>query len=179
MRVSIFILTLCWTTALASQCVQWADSITRQWTSIFLPDKEMTGYSIDQPEDEEAYMNELFGVVPPEPVPPNPEPPVPRKFQRGLSNPVSDAKMQKPADDLYDLVKSLEDRLSRFSKYQRQQLRSMDFRDLEEMLQGNVFEGIKDSSPSSSKVVPIETVTVIEHQPTNTAREKIIISIEL
>jgi hypothetical protein len=50
---------------------------------------------------------------------------------------------------------------------------------LEEMLQRNGFEGSKESSSSSSKVVPTETVTVIEHQPTNSAREKIIISIAL
>jgi hypothetical protein len=173
----MFVLILCATTVLASQCVQWADSITQRWTSIFLPGREMSGCSIAQPADEEAYMKELFGAVPLKPVPPKPETSVPRKFQRGQSNPISQEELRKPADDFYGLVKSLEDRVSRLSEFQRQQLSSMSF--LEEMLQGNVFEGREESSSSSSKVVPTETVTVIEHQPTNSAREKIIISIAL
>jgi hypothetical protein len=180
MRVAIFVLMLCSTTALASQCVQWADSITRQWTSIFLPDKEMTGCSAAKPEDEETYLKEFFGAVPPDPVRPKLEQPVPRKFQRG-SNPVLETEGRTPTDNVYGPTKNLEDRLLRLSDYRRERLSWMDFQDLEEMLQGNGFQGFKESSPSSSSstVVPTETVTVIEHQPTKAAREKITISIEL
>jgi hypothetical protein len=165
--------------ALATRCDEWADTITRRWTSVFVPDRELSGYSVAPTKDEDTYIEDLFADAFPELMVSKSEPSVPAKFRRQWLDPVRAiddvGEKFRRGDEDNDGIKSLDDLIDKLSDLR---LGDMSFREMRDSRKESGRLDLKGSS-TSSQMVLTETVTVFEHQPTNSAREKIVISIAL
>lgn len=179
MRFSIAVLMLFSSAAVATRCDQWADTITRRWTSVFIPDREMSGYSVAPTKDEDTYIEDLFADAFPELMVSKSESPVPAKFRRQWSDPVASiddvGEKFRKGDEDNDGIKSLEDLIDKLSDLR---VTDMNFGETRDSRKESGRQDLKGCS-TSSQMVLTETVTVFEHQPTNTARERIVISIAL
>lgn len=178
MRFSIVVLMLTSSTALAARCDQWTNSIIREWTSVFISDREMDSWSTEPTENADTYIEDLFGDLFPELMIHKLELSVPAKFQRRWLDSVPSVddvgEISRKGEDGIDGIKILEDLICKLSE---SQLEQKNFGELQNPRKEPESRELRKST--TSQMVLTETVIVCEHQPTNTSREKIIISIAL